>query len=38
MFAQSLRKGACQKGLVKRTVDETANCEESCDRVEGDWP
>lgn len=32
-----LQMGACQKGLGRRKVDGTANCEESCDSVEGDW-
>lgn len=32
-----LQMGACQKGLGGRKDDETANCEGSCDSVEGDW-
>lgn len=33
-----LRMGACQKGLGRGKDDERANCKESCDIVEGDWP
>lgn len=29
--------GSCQEGLGRRKDDGTANCEESCDSVEGDW-
>lgn len=33
----SFRLGACPKALRRRKDDETANCKESCDSVEGDW-
>ena len=34
---ESFRWGLVRRGLGTRTEDGMANCEESCDRGEGDW-